>query len=288
MTLLSIALALIAAFGNAAASVLQRRAAALDLTQAPTDQSPRGFGWIRRPIWLWGAVMLIVSGAAQALALATGPLALVQPVMTTELLFTLLLAALVFRWPPGARTWMAFCAMAVGLAVTLLLASPSGGTETVPPERWPLSAVPAAIAVTLLVAASRRMRGPGRAAVLGSATAIGFAFTAALVKDTLGLASAHPERLFTGWQIYTTATVGLGSFLLLQATWRAGSLAASQPALTLGDALLSVALGVALFGEHVALGWRVLPQAASLALVAFACVHLSRSPWVSGKEAQRW
>ncbi|MFG2767659.1 DMT family transporter [Streptomyces rubiginosohelvolus] len=288
MTLLSIALALIAALGNAAASVLQRRAASLDLAQAPADRSHTRFGWMRRPVWFWGAGMLIISGAAQALALATGPLALVQPVMTTELLFTLVLAALVFRWPPGARTWTAFFTMAVGLSAILLLASPSDGTETAPPERWLLSALPAAIVVTLLVAASRRVKGPGRAAVLGSATAIGFAFTAALVKDTLGLASAHPERLLTGWQVYTTAVVGLGSFLMLQATWRAGSLAASQPALTLGDALLSVVLGVALFGEHVTLGWRVLPQAASLVLVAFACIHLSRSPWVSGKEAQRW
>ena len=75
---------------------------------------------------------------------------------------------------------------------------------------------------------------------------------------------------------------------MLQATLRAGSLAASQPALTLGDSLLSVILGISLFEERVDLGWRALPEAASLGLVAFACVQLSRSPLVSGEEAQRW
>lgn len=82
--------------------------------------------------------------------------------------------------------------------------------------------------------------------------------------------------------------MGLSSFLLLQATLRAGSLAASQPALTLGDSLLSVVLGVALFEEQIDLGWRVLPEAAALGLIALASVHLSSSPVVSGKEEQRW
>ncbi|MFJ3704003.1 MULTISPECIES: DMT family transporter [Streptomyces] len=288
MIVLSVVMALLAALGNAAASVLQRQAAAADLADTSGGRPGGRFGFVRRPAWRWGAGLLALSGAAQALALATGPLAVVQPVMTTELLFTLVLAALVFRWPPGGRTWAAFLGMALGLAAFLLLAGPSGGMETVPPRRWLISAVPALAVTILLTVVARRLRGSARAAVLGSVTAIGFAFTAALIKDTLGLVSGGSGDVFTTWQIYTAAAVGLGSFLMLQATLRAGSLAASQPALTLGDSLLSVILGISLFEERIDLGWRVLPEAASLGLVAFACVHLSRSPLVSGKEAQRW
>ncbi|MGY4900976.1 DMT family transporter [Streptomyces sp. 900116325] len=289
MIILSVVLALLAALGNAGASVLQRRAAAVDLSGLPGSHHLFGkLGFIRRPAWRWGAALLVVSGLAQALALATGPLAVVQPVMTTELLFTLVLAAIVFRRPPGVRTWGAFLGMALGLAVFLLLASPTGGLETVPPKRWLLGAVPAAAVSSVLIVVGMRLLGSARAAVLGSATAIGFSFTAALIKDTLGLVSGGVEGLFTTWQIYTAAAVGLGSFLLLQATLRAGSLAASQPALTLGDSLLSVILGVALFEEQIDLGWRVLPEAAALGLIALASVHLSSSPVVSGKEEQRW
>lgn len=288
MIVLSVALALFAALGNAAASVLQRRAAAVDLPDTSGGRLIGRFGFVRSPAWRWGAGLLVVSGAAQALALATGPLSVVQPVMATELLFTLVLAAVAFRWPPGAQTWGAFFGMALGLAAFLLLADPTGGVETVPPKRWLISAVPAVAASIVLVVVGKRLRGSARAALLGSVTAIGFSFTAALIKDTLGLISGGPGDLFTAWQIYTAAAVGLGSFLMLQATLRAGSLAASQPALTLGDSLLSVVLGVSLFEERISLGWRVLPEVASLGLIAFACVRLSTSPLVSGKESQRW
>ncbi|MFF0286702.1 DMT family transporter [Streptomyces sp. NPDC005262] len=288
MIILSVVLALLAALGNAGASVLQRRAATVDLPGLPGSHLFGRLGFIRRPAWRWGAGLLVVSGLAQALALATGPLAVVQPVMTTELLFTLVLAAIVFRRPPGVRTWGAFLGMALGLVVFLLLASPTGGLETVPPRRWLLGAVPAAAVSTVLIVVGMRLLGSARAAVLGSATAIGFSFTAALIKDTLGLVSGGVEELFATWQIYTAAAVGLGSFLLLQATLRAGSLAASQPALTLGDSFLSVILGVALFEEQIDLGWRVLPEAAALGLIALASVQLSSSPVVSGKEEQRW
>ncbi|MCP3822231.1 hypothetical protein NLX86_30335 [Streptomyces sp. A3M-1-3] len=54
--------------------------------------------------------------------------------------------------------------------------------------------------------------------------------------------------------------MGLGSFLLLQVTLRAGALVASQPALTLGDAFLSAVLGVVLFHEHIELGVRIVPD----------------------------
>ncbi|MEU0134530.1 DMT family transporter [Streptomyces sp. NPDC006296] len=288
MIVLSVVAALCAALGNAAASVLQRRAAAADLADTAAGLPGRRFGLVRRPAWRWGAGLLVVSGAAQALALATGPLAVVQPVMTTELLFTLVLAAAVFRRPPGPATWAAFLGMALGLAAFLLLAAPSGGTETVPPGRWPISAVPALAVSVALVAVGRRLRGSARAAVLGTVTAIGFAFTAALIKDTLGHASGGPGNVLTSWQVYTAGVSGLGSFLMLQATLRAGSLAASQPALTLGDSLLSVILGISLFDERIGLGWRVLPEAAALGLIAYACVRLSRSPLVSGKAEQRW
>ncbi|MFJ4840201.1 DMT family transporter [Streptomyces sp. NPDC088746] len=288
MIVLSVALALFAALGNAAASVLQRRAAVVDLPDASGGSLVDRFGFVRRPAWRWGAGLLVVSGVAQALALATGPLSVVQPVMATELLFTLVLAAVAFRWPPGTQTWVAFFGMALGLAVFLLLADPAGGVETVPPKRWLISAVPAVAVSIVLVVVGTRLRGSARAALLGSVTAIGFSFTAALIKDVLGLVPGGLGDLFTTWQIYAAAAVGLGSFLMLQATLRAGSLAASQPALTLGDSLLSVVLGVSLFEERISLGWRVLPEVASLGLIAFACVRLSTSPLVSGKEAQRW
>lgn len=292
MTWLAVLLALLSACGNAVASVLQRKGAS---TEEPPPSSAR-FGWlrwlvglIRRPVWLWGMAALVLSAVSQVAALAVGPLSVVQPVMTTELLFTLAVGSVVFRRPAGARTWRAFLMMAVGLGVFLGLADPTKGSTVVPGDRWLVLLGPTVLVVAALVALSLRLPSAPRATALGSATAIGFSFTAALLKDAIGRADVGLTVLLTSWQFYTAMAVGLFSFLMLQATLRAGSLVASQPALTLGDALLSMILGAVLFDETIALGWRIVPEAAALLLLVMGSIRVARSPLVAGPRAeQQW
>jgi hypothetical protein len=81
--------------------------------------------------------------------------------------------------------------------------------------------------------------------------------------------------VLTTWHTYAAAIVGVLSVLLLQWTLRAGSLAGSQPALTLGDAMLSVALGVVLFGESIDLGWHVVIELAGIGLMAVGVLGLA-------------
>lgn len=298
-TVVSVVLALLAAFGNAAASVLQRRAATgeLDEEQRAREEREgrqgvpqRRLAWLvhllHRPVWLWGAGTLVVSGVCQGGALATGPLAVVQPVMTTELLFTLVVGSAVFNRRPDARAWWAFLAMAVGLAVLLWLVRPSHGADSVPLDRWMFVGPSVVAAVAVLLAISTRLPSSPRATVLGSATAIGFAVTAALMKDAIAQLAHGLTGLLTAWQTYGVVVAGLTGFLLLQLTLRAGTLVASQPALTLGDAFLSVVLGAVLFDERLALGPLVLPELAALALISLGSVQLARSPAVSGQHGE--
>ncbi|OEU89502.1 hypothetical protein DB35_20470 [Streptomyces abyssalis] len=285
----SVFLALLAALANAAASVLQRRAAA---TERVTS-SGRRFSWLthllHRPVWMWGSAMLVFSGIFQAGALATGPLAVVQPVMATELLFTLVVGSVFFHRRPDARAWWAFLSMVTGLAVFLILVHPSVGTTRVPVGRWvTVGAVVLAAVIGLLVLAARLPSSP-RATVLGTATAFGFSGTAALMKDAVARLSDGLVALLTAWQTYGVAVVGLASFLLLQMTLRAGTLVASQPALTLGDSLMSLVLGAVLFDEHLRLGWLIFPELGALALVGLGSLQLARTPEVSGdQQGQVW
>ncbi|MFJ8074444.1 DMT family transporter [Streptomyces sp. NPDC096176] len=291
MMALSICLALLAAIGNAGASVLQRRAAADIGPGRPQARSSAVGALLRQRVWMWGAALLGLSGICQALALATGPLAVVQPVMSSELLFTLVLGGVVFRRRPDRRTQLAFAAMAVGLAGFLALAAPTGGRSTAPAAEWLWTGVCVAATVGLLIAVSVRLPSAPRAAVVGTATAIGFALTAALMKDALGRLPDGVGALLSTWQPYAAVVLGLGSFVLLQVALRAGSLAASQPALTLGDALLSVVLGVVLFEEHVQLGIRAVFEVFALGLLFWGCLQLARSPLVTeGGEggAEKW
>ncbi|MGW3523233.1 DMT family transporter [Streptomyces olivaceus] len=284
MSVLTIVLALFAALSNAAASVLQRRAAAQDEDRAGARHTALHslLRLTRDRYWVGGAALLALTTALQAAALAVGSLAVVQPLMATELLFTLMVGSLVFHHPPDRRTWLSFAALAVGLALFLGSATPAPGRGTAEEGRWIWAGLGLLVLVTALAAVGSLLRGAPRAALFGSASAVGFGGTAALLKEVTGRLPQGVGAVLAQWPPYATAVVGVASFLLLQSALRAGTLAASQPALTLGDALTSVALGWGLFGEEIALGVRVLPELVGVALIGLGSVGLARAPSVHG------
>ncbi|MEU5751189.1 DMT family transporter [Streptomyces sp. NPDC047829] len=284
MSVLTVLLALFAALSNAAASVLQRRAAAQDEDRAgAVHTAVRSLlRLVRDPYWVGGAALLALTTVLQGAALAVGSLSVVQPLMATELLFTLMVGSVVFHRRPDLRTWLAFVALAVGLALFLGAASPSAGQDTATPGRWGWAGLVLFVLVTALASVGSLVRGAPRAALFGSASAVAFGGTAALLKEVTGRLPQGVGAMLTQWPPYATAVVGVVSFLLLQSALRAGTLAASQPALTLGDALTSVALGWALFGEEIALGVRVVPELVGVALIGLGSIGLARAPSVHG------
>ncbi|MCX4784890.1 MULTISPECIES: DMT family transporter [unclassified Streptomyces] len=289
MNVLAVVLALWAALANGAASVLQRRAA---MEQAESEavgggpavrQGMRALArLVRRRFWLAGVTVLGLSALLQAGALAVGSLSVVQPLMASELLFTLLLGTVVFHHRPGGRTWLSFLMLAAGLALFLAAVGPSAGEGTGMAGAWLPVGILAATAVLALLLVARTLTGAAGAAVLGCATAVSFACTAALIKEVTGRVPEGAAVVFTTGYVYALGCAGLLSLLLLQSALRAGTLAASQPALTLGDALVSVVLGKALFGERIALGDHLLPATLGACLVAAGTVGLSLSPAVAG------
>jgi drug/metabolite transporter (DMT)-like permease len=278
MNTLAVTMALLSALSNAAATVLQRRASvglAPVVGSGPRVLTTRLFQPLRRSVWWIGAGATIASAVFQVIALDSGRLSVVQPLLATELLFALLLGALIFRRRPGGTLWRAFATLALGLALFLVAASPSGGNAQASATRWlaVCGGLLCTVAVLLLVAL--RLEGRARAAVLGTATAACFSITAALIKEVTRRFPAGLGAVLTTWHTYVAALTGVVSILLLQWTLRAGSLTASQPALTLGDALISVALGVALFGEGIALGWHVFFEVFGVVMMALGVLGLT-------------
>jgi hypothetical protein len=275
VTVLAVLCALVCAAANGAVSVLQRSAA---LGASATGERRGRLGVLRSRAWWAGSAALILAGAAQASALGLGTLSLVQPLLASELLFALLIGGAVFRQGPGRATWAAFTLLAVGLALFLVATDPRPAGGSPPASRWAVVGLAVAVAVLAFLAAARTVHGAPRAVLLGCATATGFATTAALIKETVsrGAASGAAE-LWRDWPLYTLAAMGGVSFLLLQATLRAGTLRVSQPALTLVDAAVSLMLGRALFDEHLTLGWRAVPAVAGCALIVVGVVGLARS-----------
>jgi hypothetical protein len=271
--------ALLTAASNAAAAVLQRKAAA-QVPQARSMHISLISDLVRRRVWLAGITMVVAAALFQAAALGTGPIALVQPIFIIELPVTLLLAVVANHDLSKLRRlpWGAITMTTVALGAGLAIASPSGEYDRAHDGSWMIALVVTAVFEAVLITMAVGMRGEPRAALLGLAAACGYALTAALMKNAMADLELSARVFFTNWHVYAAAAAGIGALFLLQNALQAGSLVASQPMLTVGDALISIAYGVTLYGEQLRAGWWLLPQVAALALIVVGCVHIAKSP----------
>ncbi|MFD3440108.1 DMT family transporter [Streptomyces sp. NPDC058685] len=278
-TLLPVVFALCAAFSNAVATVLQRKAA-LTVPRSEGLRAGLMLDLLRRPVWLAGILAVIAAGVCQALALATGPLTIVQPLFVLELPLTLVVASLLMHRHLPRTGWLAVAVVVGGLVVALASAAPTGNRTHVALDRWiPALAVCVGAVVVLALAGLKRPEGRARAACLGGATAISYALTAALMKASMHILDDQGiTAFFTAWQTYGFAAAGVCALFLLENAMQAGPLVASQPALTLGDAAVSLALGITLYEEEIRSGWWLLPQLCGVALIAAGVLALSRIP----------
>jgi drug/metabolite transporter (DMT)-like permease len=273
----SVLFALLTALFNGLASVLQRQAASTAPPSRALHLSLFGY-LIRRKVWLAGIGMVILAAVCQATALATGPVALVQPIFIIELPFTLLVASRVNRRRLPRMTWGAVGLVTVSLGAGLAAAAPSGGSDYASTRVWITALIVTGAFEAVVITFGVRARGNVRAAALGLAAACGYALTAALMKSAVAALPRGAAAFFTTWQLYATAAAGVGALFLLQNGLQAGMLVAVQPPLTLGDALISVSYGVTIYGEEVRTdGWLLVVQIAAVIAIAFGCIQLSRS-----------
>ena len=100
--MVSVLFALLTALFNGLASVLQRMAAST-APAAKTLHLSLFTYLFKHKVWLAGIGMVVVASVCQAIALATGPVALVQPIFIIELPFTLLVASRLAMIGSGCR-----------------------------------------------------------------------------------------------------------------------------------------------------------------------------------------
>lgn len=279
LLVLSVVFALSAAGSNATATVLQRRAA-LDVPLSEGFRLALLTALLHRPVWLAGMLAVLAAAGFQALALADGALAVVQPIFVLELPLALLIGSLVLKRRVTRVGWTAVACMAAGLGIGLAAAAPDAGTGRPAADGWIVAIVCCGGTMAVLtLTALRRDAGRARAACFGCAAAVGYALTAALIKDaTDAWQTGGPAAFLLAWQTYGFAVAGICALFLLQNAVQSGPLVASQPTLTLGDALVSLTLGITLFGERVRTGWWLVPEVLGAAMILGGAVLLARIP----------
>lgn len=277
------ALTIAAALVVAAGEVLQQRMA----RQAPPQDnlSPRLLLWlVRRPRWLAGVGGTFAGDSIFSAAVHAGSVILVEAVFTVRLVFALLLAAVTGRQRIPARDVLGALAVTVGLVGFLLLARPQEGTAMPPDLRWAFGGGAVAVVATLLAVIGSRLRRTRRALALGLAAGVVFGLQASLMKRAVAVMTQDGVgAMLRSWSPYTVLVVALGGMLLVQSAFSAAPLAASYPAVVIGQLVSSMSIGLTVLGGSIQLGPLSLGAAGGAFLLLVGGVFvLSRSPLVTG------
>ncbi|RUP66522.1 hypothetical protein SSPNP10_21035 [Streptomyces sp. NP10] len=242
---LSVLLSLVSAVAYAAGAIIQERVAATD------DNAWHAL--LRNAVW-WVAVVLNGVGAVlHVVALAYGPLSLVQPLGALTIVFALPMAALFVGRRAGATAWRGALMATAGLGGLLALTGNAEPHTLNGPEQVLLAAVTFG-AVGALVVFSRTLRRPVlRSIVL--ATGAGAAF---------GMASVFTKTVAVEWTsgsvrsgalpLLVIAGLAAAGLFLSQAAYRGAGLTAPLATVTVVNPVVAAAIGLTLFGEHFRLG----------------------------------
>jgi drug/metabolite transporter (DMT)-like permease len=251
----AVLLALGAALAYAAASVLQQREARADAGSEADGAVGGGIRLVlrlaRRPVWLAGLGADGLGFALQAVALGVGELLVVQPVLTSGILFALPASA----WWSGRRLgWADFAwawVLAAGLTAFLLLAGTDGGRNFASTRAWLVCAVIATPVLLGCLVAAARSQGTRRAVLYAFTAGAIFGITAALTKASVVLVDHHGFGALAHWQPYALLVLGLLGFVVNQRAFQSGSLTASLPTLTIVEPLVAAAIGIFMLHETV-------------------------------------
>lgn len=246
---MDIVLALAAALVFALGTVLLQKAGMAE----PAGGSTSGLllRMARRPLWLAGIAADGLGFVLQAVALSIGRLAVVQPVLVSAVVFALPLGAKLTGQRVHRIDVVAALMVTAALVAFLTIANPSGGRDDAPLGEWLITGAAIAAVVVPLAFIARGLRPTAKAAMLGTATGILFALTAALTKAAADKLDDGVLEIFVHWHVYALVAVGYISMTLNQLALGTGVLAPAIATSLAADPIISVVIGTTLLQESL-------------------------------------
>ena len=232
----------------------------------------------KRPLWLGAIAVNVTGNILQIVALHFGALALVQPILVTDLLFAAVFATILAHRRPDRVMFAGVICCAAGVGGFLAIARPHGGQNTVSFTTFlPLAVVLAAAVAGCLAAAHW---GPRQIRPLWLALACGIdfgvnAFLLKLVPVTLSQGFSDPLKQ---WPLYALVITAPSGFILNQNAFQAGTLISPVLSIiTTVDPLVSIGVAYAWLGETINSSPAALAgEIISLAVMTFGVVALAR------------
>jgi drug/metabolite transporter (DMT)-like permease len=279
--------ALGAAAAFAVANVEQMRAARR--ADAPEGVSAKLLvRLVRDPQWLIGFAASVGGYALQATALFLAPVVLVQPLIVTELLFALPLAAAVAGRRLNLREWIGALVVAGGISSFLVVGNPSGDANHASVSTTLEMALVAGLVVIALVVFAETLHSKPMARASGLALAASICFGMLSVMTKIVGHQFQHEKLaaLLHFQPYLLAVAALTGLLLAQTAFRIAPLSVSLPLIDIGEPLVASLLAVIALHEKLDIGaGTAAGVAVSAAAVAVGVALLDSSPLVRAAQA---
>nr|BCB17055.1 putative secreted protein [Streptomyces nobilis] len=254
---LSVVLALVSAVAYAGGAIIQEQVAAKTAEQQ--------YAPLRSGAWWIAVVLNGLGGLLHVVALAFGPLSVVQPLGALTIVFALPMAAMCVRRRAGATAWRGAIMATVGLVGLLSLTQATASQSLADTERVLLAVGTGSAVVTLMLLAHAAHRHPAvRSMLLATAAGIAFGISSVFTKTVAVDWDAHEPLTRQVPSLAVIAVLAVAGLLLSQASYRGAGLAAPLSAVTVVNPVIAAAVGLTLFGESFRYG-------ATGTAVALAC-----------------
>jgi drug/metabolite transporter (DMT)-like permease len=268
--------ALGAALFIAIGDVMHQRSAH-EVTDEPVGHLQLFLRLLKDTGWWLGSAVSAIGFILQAAALGLGSVLLVQAILVTALLFALPINARlshrkVTRWE---WTWAALLAASVVVIVTV--GNPTEGQSRASLETWMLVIAVLGPLLVACVVAAGMLTGPISAVLLAVVSGALWGLFAVLTKGVVDLLSDGLWPLLRAPELYAWALVAIAGTAWQQSSFRAGTLTASLPTMTITEPIVGSVLGVVLLGETLRpgeAGWFTL--VAAVAVMVVSTVALAR------------
>ncbi|RDH75176.1 hypothetical protein DVS77_27760 [Mycolicibacterium moriokaense] len=278
-------LALGAAFFIAIGDVIHQRSAQ-DVTDEPVSHLELFTRLLRDRQWWLGSAVAAAGFTLQAAALGLGSVLLVQALLVTSLLFALPISARVNRRSVTRWQWLWAALLATAVVVIVTVGNPTAGHSHASWKTWTVVAVVLGPTLVLCVLGSGFVKGPASAVLLGFVSGALWGVFAVLTKGVVDRLDDGLWAFVRNPELYVWAVVAIAGTAYQQASFRAGSLTASLPTMTVAEPVVGSVLGVVVLGEALRpgdAGWFTLVAAVAAMVAATAALARGEAATASAR-----
>ncbi|MET8830697.1 DMT family transporter [Streptomyces sp. NPDC004610] len=259
----SVLLSLVSAVAYAGGAIVQERVA-----EASSATAGEQFAPLRRPAWWFAVALNGLGGLLHVVALAFGPLSVVQPLGALTIVFALPMAAMFVGRKAGATAWRGAVMATLGLAGLLSLVGSTGSRSLSDGQQLTAFTVTALVVMALMAAARAVGRKPvARSVLLALGSGIAFGMSSVFTK-TVAVEWAGGPSLTELPALLAIGVLAVAGLLLSQASYRGAGLAAPLATLTVVNPVVAAAVGITMFGETFRYGTTGTTLALSCGVVA--------------------